>query len=139
MKSLYTAQVSVTSGRDGRATSPDGLLDLVLGFPKELGGAGNAVNPEQLFAAGYAACFASSIKAAANTLSVKIGQVSVEGDAVLSTHDDGSFIVSHVELRVRAEGLTDQADAVFTEAKRICAYSNATRGNTVTTVKLAGG
>lgn len=137
MKSLYTAKVSVTSGRDGSAKSSDGRLDLRLGSPKELGGAGDSANPEQLFAAGYAACFASSIKAAANKLGVKLGPVSIEAEGTLSLRDDGSYIVSSVRLVVSASGLAEAAPAVIDEAKRICAYSNATRGNTVTEVIVA--
>ncbi len=137
MKNLYTAHVNVTSGRDGSAVSSDGKLSVNLGFPKELGGDGAAVNPEQLFAAGYAACFASSIKAAATALKLRPGQVSVEGAATLSVRDDGSYLVSHVSLTVHAEGLGDAAFKVIEEAKRICAYSNATRGNVITDVVLA--
>jgi Ohr subfamily peroxiredoxin len=136
MKNLYTAQVSVRSGRDGGATSSDGRLDVRLGFPKELGGAGDATNPEQLFAAGFAACFASSVKAAAKSLAVPIGAVQVDTEATLSVRDDGSYIVSHVKLAVQADGLSDRGEAVLAEAKRICAYSNATRGNTTVEATL---
>ncbi len=129
MKNLYIAHVTVRSGRDGAATSSDGHLDIRLGFPRELGGAGDAANPEQLFAAGFAACFASSVKAAAKSLAVPVGAVEVAAHATLSVRDDGSYLVSHVTLSVKADGLADKGDAVLTEAKRICAYSNATRGN----------
>lgn len=135
MKNLYTAHVQVTSGRDGTASSSDGRLDLRLGFPKELGGAGDAANPEQLFAAGYAACFASSVKAAAAKLQVPATGVRVDASATLSLRDDGSYLVSHVSLRVH--GLSERADDVIAEARRICAYSNAMRGNTATDVTLA--
>jgi Ohr subfamily peroxiredoxin len=135
MKNLYTAQVHVTSGRDGAATSSDGRLDLRLGFPKELGGAGDAANPEQLFVAGYAACFASSVKGAASKLSVLVSDVRIDAQGTLSLREDGSYIVSHLALQVH--GLGERGDDVIKEAKRICAYSNATRGNTVTDVTLA--
>jgi Ohr subfamily peroxiredoxin len=137
MKNLYTAQVTVTSGRDGSATSSDGKLSVSLGLPKALGGDGAAANPEQLFAAGYAACFASSIKAAAGAMKLKAGQVTVDGAATLSLRDDGSYLVSQVTLTVHAEDLGDAAFHVLEEARRICAYSNATRGNVVTNVVLA--
>jgi osmotically inducible protein OsmC len=137
MKNLYTAQVAVRSGRDGGATSSDGHLDVRLGFPKALGGTGDAANPEQLFAAGFAACFASSVKAAARALAVPLGEVNVQAEATLSVRDDGSYIVSHVRLAVQAEGLTDRAEDVLAEAKRICAYSNATSGNTTVDASLA--
>jgi Ohr subfamily peroxiredoxin len=135
MKNLYTAQVQVTSGRDGTATSSDGRLALRLGFPKELGGAGDAANPEQLFAAGHAACFASSVKAAAGKLAVPVSDVHIDARATLSQRDDGTYIVSHVSMQVH--GLRDRADEVLAEAKRLCAYTITTRGNTVTDVTLA--
>lgn len=135
MKNLYTAQVHVTSGRDGSATSSDGRLEMPLGFPKELGGSGHAANPEQLFVAGYAACFASSVKEAARKLSVPVAGVQIHAQGTLSLRDDGSFLVSHVALQVH--GVRERADEVLAEARRICAYSNATRGNTVTDVTLA--
>jgi Ohr subfamily peroxiredoxin len=137
MKKLYTSHVTVTSGRDGSAQSSDGRLSVALGWPKELGGNGAAANPEQLFAAGYAACFASSIKGAANTLKVAVAQVEIEAEATLSLREDGSYLVSHVKLTVRAEGLGDAAAAIIDEAQRICAYSNATRGNVITDIVLA--
>lgn len=129
MKDLYTSQVHVQSGRDGRATSDDGHLAIRLGFPKALGGAGDATNPEQLFAAGYAACFASSVKAAAASLKKPADDVRIDAQATLSVREDGSYLISRVALRVH--GLGEGADAVLAEAKRICAYSNATRGNVV--------
>lgn len=135
MKNLYTAQVHVTSGRDGSARSSDGKLDLRLSFPKELGGNGEAANPEQLFIAGYAACFASSVKAAASKLNVALHALHVDGQSTLSVLEDGSYLISQVVLTVH--GLIERADEVLAEAKRICAYSNATRGNTVTTINLA--
>jgi lipoyl-dependent peroxiredoxin len=130
MKNLYTSQVHVTSGRDGHARSSDGHLDLNLGWPKELGGDGKAANPEQLFAAGYAACFATSLKAAADTLKTSIELKSVDAQAVMSVNDDGSYIVSQVTLHIHANVVNGSGPALLAEAKRICAYSNATRGNT---------
>jgi len=137
MKKLYTAQVQVRSGRDGGVRSSDGLLDIPLAFPKELGGTGGAANPEQLFAAGIGACFASSVKAAAQKLGVKLGAVEVQAEATLATRDDGSFIVSDVNLVVQAEGLAAQAEPVLAEAERICSYVNATCGNTAVHVRVA--
>jgi lipoyl-dependent peroxiredoxin len=130
MKNLYTSQVHVTSGRDGHARSSDGHLDLSLGWPKELGGDGNAANPEQLFAAGYAACFASSLKAAAGTLETTLELKGVDAKAVMSVSDDGSYLVSQVTLQIHADVADGSGPALLAEAKRICAYSNATRGNT---------
>ena len=137
MKDLYQARITVTGGRDGNAISSDGKLQVQLGFPPELGGSGAAANPEQLFVAGYAACFASSLKSAAAAMKVPARDVRVEGAGTLSARDDGSFTLSRVELLVHAVDLGDSAEAVLAEAERICAYSNATRGNVLTTVALA--
>jgi Ohr subfamily peroxiredoxin len=137
MKDLYTAQVSITSGRDGKAASSDGRLDVALALPTALGGSGDGANPEQLFAAGYAACFASSLKAAAASRKTAIGAVRIDAEAVLSVREDGSYLVSRVALAVNAESLGADAAQLVEEAKRICAYSNATRGNVATTVTLA--
>lgn len=136
MKTLYTARVQVTGGRDGGVTSSDGKLSVRLALPSELGGSGDATNPEQLFVAGYAACFASSLKAAAHSKNIPIGRIDIDGEGVLSVRDDGSYFVSRVVLAVDGEGLGPSAAAVVEEAKRICAYSNATRGNVNTEIDL---
>lgn len=134
MKDLYTARVSVTSGRDGNATSDDGMLSARLAFPKALGGSADGTNPEQLFVAGYAACFASSIRAVAHARQLAVGPLAIDGEGVLSVRDDGSYVVSRVVLSVRGAG--PNGPAVIDEAKRVCAYSNATRGNVITEVVL---
>jgi len=136
MKNLYTARVHVTGGRDGGAKSSDGLLALKLGFPKELGGAGDAANPEQLFVAGYAACFASTVKSLAKARSIPMGSIEIEGEGTLSVREDGTYIVSSVHLAVRAPDLGEAGADLIQEAQRYCAYSNATRGNVTTTVQL---
>lgn len=136
MKDLYTAHVRVTGGRDGAAKTPDGLLDVKMAFPKALGGAGDGVNPEQLFGAGYAGCFTSSIKAAAKTLGLDAGEVATEAAVTVTVTDDGRYGL-RVALDVAAPGVpAASADAVIAEAKRICAYSNATRGNVDVSVRL---
>lgn len=136
MKSLYTAHVHVTAGRDGAARSADAALDVPLAFPTALGGSGAGTNPEQLFAAGYAACFASSIRAAAAARRLAVGAVAIEARATLSVRDDGSYLVSHVALDVTAPWLGADGTAVLDAARQLCAYSNATRGNVVTDVRL---
>ncbi|MBC8009102.1 MAG: Ohr family peroxiredoxin [Burkholderiales bacterium] len=136
MKDLYTAHVKVTGGRDGAAVSSDGHLAIKLGFPKELGGGGDSSNPEQLFVAGYAACFASTLKALAGARSVGPGPITIDAAGVLSVRDDGTYIVSRVTLTVHAPELGAAGPELVTEAKRFCAYSNATRGNVETSVVL---
>lgn len=137
MKDLYTAHVQVTGGRDGLARSADGLLNQRLSFPKELGGAGDAANPEQLFVAGYAACFASTLRNLASGKSLSIGAVSIDAEGTLSVRDDGTYIVSKVLLNVHFDLKGEAAHALIEDAKRYCAYSNSTRGLVETTVVLA--
>ena len=118
-KDLYTAAVHVVDGRQGRAASDDGLLDVAMAMPTALGGPGKATNPEQLFAAGFAGCFASSIKFSAQGMKVDIGLVEVDGSYGLK-----------VQLAAKVPGVSGEArDKVIAEAKRVCAYTNATRGN----------
>lgn len=129
MKNLYRSKVIVTGGRDGSAKSADGHLDFRLGFPKELGGAGDAVNPEQLFAAGFAACFISTLKAVAAKHGVKPGAIRIESEATLSVSDAGSYHITQVLMRVYDLAAGGAASAIVEDAKQVCAYSNATRGN----------
>lgn len=136
-KVLYTADVEVTGGRDGRAVSDDGLLDLALTLPKSLGGSGLASNPEQLFAAGFGACFNSSVRHSAKRLGLDAGNVDVRSAVSLLAWDDGSFGLA-VALTVAMPGLTgEQAQVVLAEAERVCAYTNATRGNVAAEIRLA--
>jgi len=136
MKSLYTAHLHVTGGRIGHARSDDGLLDVALAMPRAIGGTGDATNPEQLFGAGYAGCFASSVAFAAKSMGLDAGTVTVDADVTLGVGDDGAYGLL-VALRVAMPGVAvDQRETVLAEAKRICAYSNATRGGAETTVTL---
>jgi osmotically inducible protein OsmC len=129
MTILYTTTAHVTGGRDGRARSDDGRLDAPLAFPVALGGKGEGTNPEQLFAAGFAGCFASSVAFAARGFGLDAGAVTVDGTVSLTRDPDGAFGIA-ASLAVTAPGLAEgDRDRVIAEAKRICAYSNATRGN----------
>lgn len=130
-KSLYTTSVTITGGRDGRASSDDGLLDVALAMPVALGGKGGATNPEQLFAAGFGACFTSSILHSARRLGVGAVDVTVRSAATLLARDDGSFGLA-VVLSVAMPTLSEEDRArLLAEAERVCAYTNATRGNVV--------
>ncbi len=127
MKRLYTARVHVAGGRDGTARSEDGELDLALALPVEIGGSGRGTNPEQLFAAEFAACFTSSLAHSANRLGLKPARIDVTGEVELTVDDSGAFGVKPA-LSVALPGLTeDEADRLIREARRICAYSNAMR------------
>jgi len=136
-KVLYRAQATATGGRDGRAVSSDGVLDIALGTPKELGGAGGAVtNPEQLFAAGYSACFLGAMKFVASRDKLAIPKdVSVEGNVGIGQIPTGFGI--EVELKISLPGLDrEQAQVLVDKAHIVCPYSNATRGNIDVTLTI---
>ncbi|MFO1516226.1 MAG: organic hydroperoxide resistance protein [Lysobacterales bacterium] len=139
MKILYTAEATASGGRDGRTRSSDGVVDLPLSVPREMGGAGKPghSNPEQLFAAGYAACFEGAVRYVARQRSVAIGEASVTARVGIGPRDAGGFGLA-VELRVALPGierglaqeLADEAHA------KICPYSHATRGNVEVSVSV---
>ncbi|MEV0269506.1 MAG: organic hydroperoxide resistance protein [Hamadaea sp.] len=130
MTTLYTAEAVATGeGRNGRARTDDGQLDLTLAVPKELGGAGGATNPEQLFAAGYAACFHSALKTVARLGKVQLPETSVTARVGLGKLDTGGYGLT-VALAVHLPGLDEAAARnLVAQAHQTCPYSNATRGN----------
>ena len=129
MDALYTA-AATANGREGRAVSSDGRLDLPLAFPPALGGNGNGTNPEQLFAAGYAACFASALGAIGREAKVDTSEASVTAEVGIGKDTDGGFALA-VTLRVELpESLQGPAGHELVEkAHAFCPYSKATRGN----------
>ncbi|MDX8446351.1 organic hydroperoxide resistance protein [Mesorhizobium captivum] len=140
MPALYTTQARVVGGRAGHAETNDGLLKLDLAMPKELGGQGGATNPEQLFAAGYAACFESAIRFVARKKKLPLEDAAVTATVSLYPNDQGGFRLG-VALAAETKGL-DQAgaEALVSEAHQVCPYSNAIRGNidvALSTVALA--
>ena len=129
-KVLYRAHAHATGGRDGRAVVPAGNLDFKLTTPKELGGAGGeGANPEQLFAAGYSACFLGAMKfVAARDKIVIPADVSIDGSVGIGVIPNGFGI--EVELKISVPGLPrEQVQALVQKAHIVCPYSNATRGN----------
>ncbi|MGA6165713.1 organic hydroperoxide resistance protein [Amycolatopsis magusensis] len=131
VQALYTAEaVARGEGRDGEVTSSDGVIDETLTTPQELGGPGGEhTNPEQLFAAGYAACFHSALKAAARQLGVDPGASEVTARVGIGKNDQGKFELS-VELDTKLSGMEQgKADELVTQAHQLCPYSSATRGN----------
>ncbi|WP_337188820.1 organic hydroperoxide resistance protein [Phenylobacterium sp.] len=128
---LYRTAARATGGRDGRTGTLDGSLDLALSTPRELGGGGGAGNnPEQLFAAGYAACFIGAMKAVAGPAGLKVpADVAVTADVGIGPRAAGGFGLD-IALKVELPGL-DRADAeaLVEKAHQVCPYSNATRGN----------
>ena len=135
-KAVYTAKAKATGGRDGRATSSDEVLDVKLAVPKEMGGAGGGTNPEQLFAAGYSACFLGAMKFVAGRDKLNISKDAfIEGEVGLGPIPTGFGI--EVKLNIHLEGM-DQAEAqkLVDAAHIVCPYSNATRGNINVTLNV---
>lgn len=135
----YTTSATAHGGRDGRAATKDGSLDVKLAIPKELGGPGGpGNNPEQLFAAGYAACFLGAMKAAASqggTAKVPDG-AAVTATVGIGPRSEGGFGID-VGLDVSLPGVPrDQAEALVQKAHQICPYSNATRNNVPVRLKV---
>jgi lipoyl-dependent peroxiredoxin len=126
---LYTTRAHVTGGRSGgHARTDDGRLDVGIEAPSELGGSGEGTNPEQLFAAGYAACFLSALKLVAGKRGVPADGASIDADVEL--HRDGRAFKLAAELRVTMPGVErEQAERLVERAHQVCPYSNATRGN----------
>jgi Ohr subfamily peroxiredoxin len=139
MAILYTAVATATGGRDGRASSSDGNLDVMLVPPKELGGSGAAgTNPEQLFAAGYAGCFQSAMSVVARRQKLDMGDSTVTASVGLAMNDSAGFGIE-VELRVHVPNMSqDDAEELVYEAHEVCPYSNATRGNVPVTLIVEG-
>ena len=136
-KVLYRANANATGGRDGRAVVPESNLELKLTTPRELGGAGGAgTNPEQLFAAGYSACFLGAMKFVAARDKVAIpADVSVNGSVGIGAIPTGFGI--EVELKISLPGMDrDAAQALVDKAHIVCPYSNATRNNIDVTLTL---
>ncbi|MCQ4107119.1 organic hydroperoxide resistance protein [Erwinia persicina] len=136
-KVVYCAKAKATGGREGRATSSDGVLDLQLGLPKEMGGAGgNVTNPEQLFAAGYSACFLGAMKFVAGRDKLAMPKDAfVEGEVGIGPLPTGFGI--EATLNIHLPGM-DSADAqkLVDAAHIVCPYSNATQGNIDVTLTI---
>jgi osmotically inducible protein OsmC len=129
-KVMYRAHAKVTGGRDGRAVSSDNVLDLKLTVPREMGGSGEiGTNPEQLFTAGYSACFLGALKYVAGQQKVSLpATASIEGSVGIGQIPTGFGI--EVELKISVPGLLrEQVEALVQKAHIVCPYSNATRGN----------
>ena len=135
-KPLYTAVATATGGRDGRARSDDGQLDLTISPPRALGGAGTGTNPEQLFAAGYAACFGSAVAHVARVQKITTGPVAITARVAIGVVGQGFGLavelVADLPELPRADAL-----ALIQAAHQVCPYSNATRGNIAVDVRLA--
>jgi Ohr subfamily peroxiredoxin len=128
---LYTAEATVTGGRaEGHGRTSDGVLEVDLRSPKELGGEGGGTNPEQLFAIGYAACFEGAIGVVGRRMRAEVGDVSIDSQVKLMPTEDRRMELG-VELHVSLPSVDDaeQASEIVAAAHQVCPYSNATRGN----------
>ena len=137
-KILYTATATASGGREGQATSSDGVLDFKLTTPRELGGAGgDGTNPEQLFAAGYSACFLGALKFVAGKQKVALPpSTTVTGKVGIGQIPTGFGI--QAELTIAAPGIArEQLQTLVDAAHIVCPYSNATRGNIDVTLVIA--
>jgi Ohr subfamily peroxiredoxin len=130
MQVLYTANARATGdGRDGHVRTSDGTFDLDLAVPKEMGGAGGAANPEQLFAAGYAACFHSALRLVARRAKADVTGSVVDAEVGIGANGSGGFGLA-VTLVVDLPAVPrPAAEQLVEQAHQVCPYSNATRGN----------
>ncbi|WP_128548085.1 organic hydroperoxide resistance protein [Larkinella soli] len=139
-KGLYVAEVTTLGGRNGHAQSSDNLLSVHLAFPKEIGGNGGATNPEQLFAAGFSACFGQSLSfvASQRKLPVDVRNVRVTTRVHLLAIEGGYGLAA--DLFIQVPGVSrEQAEELVEATKTVCAYSNSTRGNVRTTYRVIEG
>lgn len=136
MPAVYTAVATATGeGREGHTRSSDGLVDVDLAVPKEMGGPGGQTNPEQLFAAGYAACFHSALKSVARAQKVAFSDSAVTAEVGIGPNDAGGWVLE-VTLHVELGGIEQAAAEQLVEAAhQVCPYSNATRGNVPVTLE----
>lgn len=136
MTAIYeTAATAGHEGRNGSVRSVDGLLDLRLAMPKELGGPGGATNPEQLFAAGYAACFTSALLLCAREAKARIGAPEVTAHVGLARDGEGFGLAVRLDVAL-PEAERETAEALARRAHAICPYSRAIRGNVPTDLRL---
>ncbi|OCH23711.1 organic hydroperoxide resistance protein [Aliivibrio sp. 1S128] len=128
MTTLYTTKATASAGRNGQVTTDDNMLDLALSYPKEMGGTGEATNPEQLFAAGYSACFSNAIIHVAREMKIKLTQAPVTAEVGIGPNETGGFALT-VALAVTLDLDDEQALQLVKTAHQVCPYSNAVKGN----------
>ncbi|MFE0426726.1 organic hydroperoxide resistance protein [Streptomyces sp. NPDC058953] len=132
----YTAVATAENGRDGRVSTDDGKLDVVVNPPKELGGSGAGTNPEQLFAAGYSACFQGALSVVARQEGVDVSGATVTAEVGIGKNAEGFGIIVGISARIPD---VDEARAreLIEKAHEVCPYSKATRGNITVTLTVA--
>ncbi|WP_114417525.1 organic hydroperoxide resistance protein [Marinospirillum perlucidum] len=137
MANLYSTRATASAGRNGQVKTDDGLLDLDLAYPKEMGGSGAATNPEQLFAAGYSACFSNALLHVAREGKVALKTAPVTAEVGLGPNASGGFALS-VSLEIQLDLPQDAAVELTRSAHQICPYSNAVRGNLEVALSVNG-
>ncbi len=128
MTTLYTTSATATAGRNGQVSTDDNLLSVALSYPKEMGGSGAATNPEQLFAAGYSACFSNALLHVAKEMKIKIASAPTTAIVGIGPNESGGFALT-VSLSVELDLEQEQAAMLVKTAHQVCPYSNAVRGN----------
>ncbi|MET9951689.1 organic hydroperoxide resistance protein [Streptomyces sp. NPDC006339] len=131
---LYTAVATAENGRDGRVATDDGRLDVVVNPPKAMGGSGEGTNPEQLFAAGYSACFQGALGVVARNENADISGSTVTAEVGIGKNDDGFGLIVKISATIPNVD-AETAKGLIEKAHQVCPYSKATRGNI--TVELA--
>ncbi|MFG2328438.1 organic hydroperoxide resistance protein [Streptomyces sp. NPDC048604] len=131
---LYTAVATAENGRDGRVATDDGTLDVVVNPPKAMGGSGAGTNPEQLFAAGYSACFQGALGVVARNENADVSGSTVTAEVGIGKNDDGFGIIVKISATIPNVD-AETAKSLIEKAHQVCPYSKATRGNI--TVELA--
>ncbi|MGC9402364.1 organic hydroperoxide resistance protein [Vibrio genomosp. F10] len=128
MTTIYTTSATALAGRNGQVSTDDNKLSLALSYPKEMGGSGEATNPEQLFAAGYSACFSNAILHVARETKVAISAAPTTATVGIGPNETGGFALT-VSLSVELDLEQGQAVELVKTAHQVCPYSNAVRGN----------
>ncbi|TVU64985.1 organic hydroperoxide resistance protein [Vibrio atlanticus] len=128
MTTLYTTSATATAGRNGQVSTDDNLLSVALSYPKEMGGSGEATNPEQLFAAGYSACFSNALLHVAKEMKIKIASAPTTATVGIGPNENDGFALT-VSLAVELDLDQEQAVTLVKTAHQVCPYSNAVRGN----------
>lgn len=137
-KKLYTAAVNVQGGREGKAVSSDGNLNLDLRYPKELGGNGAGTNPEQLFAAGFAACFEGAIGSVLRQKKIKAEGTTIASHVTLGKDANDGYVLA-INMDITIKGIeTNVAEQIVAEAHQVCPYAKATRGNIEVVTNVLG-
>ncbi|WP_327655315.1 organic hydroperoxide resistance protein [Streptomyces sp. NBC_00483] len=132
---VYTATATAENGRDGRVSTSDGKLDLVVNPPKEQGGSGEGTNPEQLFAAGYSACFQGALAVVARQEGADVSGSTVTANVGIGKNDEGFGIIVEIAAAIpNVDAAT--AKSLIEKAHQVCPYSKATRGNITVTLTV---